>query len=152
MNADKGHAVEAEVPLFYEVFKACPLGIALENLEGQLLFVNPALCAMLGFSQEEMRNRQLRAGAIKNYQIEKRFKWNVVAHLPGYVSSHEYHHFGPNRMETHFPCLPCVPVADMRARKRIRFAIAAANVYLHHESLLLDSKSGHSRTLVSRLG
>jgi len=92
MNADKGQAVEAERSLFYEVFKACSLGIALENLEGQLLFVNPALCTMLGFSEDEMRNRhcfefsppedaandwalfeQLRAGSINNYQIEKRF-------------------------------------------------------------------------------
>jgi len=40
--------------LFYDAFKASPIGIALENLEGQPLFVNPALCSMLGFSEEEM--------------------------------------------------------------------------------------------------
>ena len=78
--------------LFYDAFKASPIGIALENLEGQPLFVNPALCAMLGFSEEEMRRKhcvdfsppedaakdwvlfeQLRAGSIDHYQIEKRF-------------------------------------------------------------------------------
>jgi PAS domain S-box-containing protein len=78
--------------LFYDAFKASPIGIALENLEGQPLFINPALCSMLGFSEEEIRSKhrvdfsppedaakdwvlfeQLRAGSIDHYQIEKRF-------------------------------------------------------------------------------
>jgi PAS domain S-box-containing protein len=78
--------------LFYDAFKASPIGIALENLEGQPLFVNPFFCAMLGFSEEELRNKhcvefsppedaekdwalfqQLRAGLIDHYQMEKRF-------------------------------------------------------------------------------
>src|ERR1700756_1370002 len=73
-------------------FKGSPLGIALEDLEGRPLFVNPALCSMLGFSEEEMRNKhcvefsppedaekdwalfeQLRAGSIDRYQLAKRF-------------------------------------------------------------------------------
>ena len=81
-----------DVQLFYDAFKASPIGIALENLEGQPLFVNPALCSMLGFSEEEMRRRhcvefsppedakkdwalfeQLRAGSIDHYHMEKRF-------------------------------------------------------------------------------
>lgn len=68
------------------------VGIALEDLEGRPLFANSALCSMLGFSEEEMRNKhcvefsppedaqkdsalfaQLRAGAINQYQLEKRF-------------------------------------------------------------------------------
>jgi len=78
--------------LFYEAFNACPIGIALENLEGQPIFVNPALCSMLGFSEEEMRSKhcvefsppedaekdwalfqQLCAGERDHYHIEKRF-------------------------------------------------------------------------------
>ena len=78
--------------LFYEAFKAMPIGVALENLEGQPLFVNQALCSMLGFSEEEMRQKhcvdfspgedaekdwalfqQLRAGAINHYSLDKRF-------------------------------------------------------------------------------
>ena len=78
--------------LFPNVFKASPIGIALEDLEGRPLFVNPALCSMLGFSEEEMRTKhcvefsppedaekdgalfeQLRAGSIDHYQLEKRF-------------------------------------------------------------------------------
>jgi PAS domain S-box-containing protein len=78
--------------LFYHVLNASPIGIAVENLEGQPLFANRFLCSMLGFSEEEMRSRhcvdfspfedaekdsvlfqQLRAGLIDRYQIEKRF-------------------------------------------------------------------------------
>jgi len=40
--------------LFCDAYKASPIGIALENLDDQPLFVNPALCSMLGFSEEEM--------------------------------------------------------------------------------------------------
>jgi PAS domain S-box-containing protein len=78
--------------LFYSAFQASPVGIALENMEGQPLFVSPALCSMLGFSEDEMRGKhcvefsppddaekdwalfqQLRAGLINRYQLEKRF-------------------------------------------------------------------------------
>jgi len=78
--------------LFYDAFKSSPIGIALENLEGQPLFVNPFFCSMLGFSEEEFRSKhcvdfsppedaekdwalfqQLRAGLIDHYQMEKRF-------------------------------------------------------------------------------
>jgi PAS domain S-box-containing protein len=78
--------------LFYDVFNTSPIGIAVENLEGQPLFVNPAFCSMLGFSEEEMCAKhcvqfsppedaekdwalfqQLRAGAIDRYQLEKRY-------------------------------------------------------------------------------
>lgn len=78
--------------LFLNAFNASPIGIALEDLEGRPLFANPALCSMLGFSEEEMRSKhcvefsppedarkdwvlfeQLRAGSIDHYQLEKRF-------------------------------------------------------------------------------
>jgi PAS domain S-box-containing protein len=78
--------------LFYDAFKASPIGIALEDLNGQPLFVNPALCDMLGFSEEEMRQKhcvdfsppedaqkdwalfqQLRAGAFDRYSLDKRY-------------------------------------------------------------------------------
>ena len=78
--------------LFRDVFNASPIGIAVENLEGQPLFVNPAFCSMLGFSEEELCSKhcvqfsppedaekdwdlfqQLRAGSINHYQLEKRY-------------------------------------------------------------------------------
>jgi PAS domain S-box-containing protein len=81
-----------DTQLFHDVFNASPIGIAVENLEGQPLFVNPAFCSFLGFSEEELRNKhcvdfspredaekdwalfqQLRAGSIDHYQLEKRY-------------------------------------------------------------------------------
>src|SRR5580704_15581673 len=81
-----------DTQLFHDVFYASPIGIAVENLEGQPLFVNPSFCSFLGFSEEELRNKhcvdfspredaekdwalfqQLRAGAIDHYQLEKRY-------------------------------------------------------------------------------
>jgi PAS domain S-box-containing protein len=81
-----------DMKLFHDVFNASPIGIAVENMEGQPLFVNPAFCSFLGFSEEELRNKhcvdfspredaekdwalfqQLRAGVIDRYQLEKRY-------------------------------------------------------------------------------
>src|ERR1700751_1967785 len=88
-------AVQTRTPdtqLFRDVFNASPIGIAVETLEGQPIFVNPALCSMLGLSEEELRNKhcvdfsppedaeqdwvlfqQLRAGSIDRYQLDKRY-------------------------------------------------------------------------------
>ena len=90
-------AVASETPtpdtqLFRDIFKASPIGIVVENLEGQPLFVNPAFCSMLGFTEGELRSKhcvdfsppedakkdwalfqQLRAGSIDHYQLEKRY-------------------------------------------------------------------------------
>jgi len=81
-----------DAQLFRDVFNASPVGIAVENLEGQPLFVNPAFCSMLGFNEAELRSKhcvqfsppedaekdwdlfqQLRAGSINHYQLEKRY-------------------------------------------------------------------------------
>jgi PAS domain S-box-containing protein len=81
-----------DTDLFGNAFRASPIGIALETFEGQPLFVNPALCSMLGFTEAELRNKhcedfsppedaqkdwalfqQLRAGSIDRYQLEKRY-------------------------------------------------------------------------------
>jgi PAS domain S-box-containing protein len=78
--------------LFRDSFRASPIGIAVETLDGQPVFVNPALCSMLGLTEEEMQKKhcvefsppedaekdwalfqQLRAHSIDQYQIEKRY-------------------------------------------------------------------------------
>ena len=90
--ADAAQSATSDTQLFRDVFNASPIGIAVENLEGQPLFVNPAFCSMLGFSEGELRGKhcvdfsppedaekdwalfqQLRAGAIDHYQLEKRY-------------------------------------------------------------------------------
>src|SRR5215467_9965102 len=85
-------ALRPDTQLYNDVFNASPIGIVVENLDGQPLFVNPAFCSMLGFSEDELRTKhcvdfsppedaqkdwalfqQLRAGAIDHYQLEKRY-------------------------------------------------------------------------------
>jgi PAS domain S-box-containing protein len=77
---------------FRALFHAAPVGIALEDSGGSLLFVNPSFCNMLGYSAEELRGKRctqlshpedvkiesllfkkLMAGEIPSYVIEKRF-------------------------------------------------------------------------------
>ena len=81
-----------DIRLFRDVFNASPIGIAVEDFDGQPLFINPAFCSFLGFSEAELRNKhcvdfsppedaqkdwvlfqQLRAGSIDHYQLEKRY-------------------------------------------------------------------------------
>jgi PAS domain S-box-containing protein len=90
--AETSQILPPDTQFFRDVFNASPIGIAVESLEGQLLFVNPAFCSMLGFSEEELCKRhcvefsppedaekdwalfqQLRAGSIDHYQLEKRY-------------------------------------------------------------------------------
>jgi len=78
--------------LFHDAFHASPIGIVVENFDGQPLFVNPAFCAMLGFTEDEVRSKhcvdfsppedaqkdwdlfqQMRSGSIDHYQLEKRY-------------------------------------------------------------------------------
>jgi len=86
------NAREASEQRFQALFEQTNLGIALEDLDGRILFANPALCDMLGYKQEEMQGtncdrfarpedsaedrdlfQQLRAGSIDSYRIEKRY-------------------------------------------------------------------------------
>jgi PAS domain S-box-containing protein len=78
--------------ILYDAFNASPIGIAVENLDGQPIFVNPTFCSLLGFSEDELRHKhcvdfsppedaqkdwalfqKLRAGSIDHYQLEKRY-------------------------------------------------------------------------------
>jgi PAS domain S-box-containing protein len=81
-----------EIQLLRDVFNTSPIGIAVENFDGQPLFVNPAFCSFLGFSEKELCHKyyvgfapnedgekdwglfqQLKAGSIDHYQLEKRY-------------------------------------------------------------------------------
>ncbi len=78
--------------LFRYLFEQASLGIAVEDLEGNLLLANPALCSMLGYTEAELCGmscsefaspedsqddwahfQQLRAGVIDHYSLEKRY-------------------------------------------------------------------------------
>lgn len=92
MEEGKAQALGVDDKLFYDAFRASPIGIALEDLQGRPLFVNPALCSILGFSEEELLNKrcvdfsppedarkdwalfqQLKAGSINHYSLDKRY-------------------------------------------------------------------------------
>lgn len=90
--AERAQPLTPDPQLFRNAFNASPIGIAIENLDGQPLFVNPAFCSLLGFSEQELQGKhcvqfsppedaekdwalfqQLRAGSIDHYQLEKRY-------------------------------------------------------------------------------
>jgi PAS domain S-box-containing protein len=78
--------------LFNYLITHASLGIAVEDLEGQLLLANPVLCSMLGYHEDELCGmhcsefansedseddlalfQRLSAGAIDRYSLEKRY-------------------------------------------------------------------------------
>jgi diguanylate cyclase (GGDEF)-like protein/PAS domain S-box-containing protein len=77
---------------FEQAFERAPIGMALVNLDGGFMRVNPALCAITGYDADQLvattfqaithpddldadlgYARQLLAGEIRQYQIEKRY-------------------------------------------------------------------------------
>jgi len=77
---------------FRSAFEHAPIGMALVDLNGGCLHVNPALCAILGYSAEELAGRafhdiahpddvdadvelfgRLLGGRVPSYQLEKRY-------------------------------------------------------------------------------
>ncbi|MEI9866633.1 MAG: PAS domain S-box protein [Limisphaerales bacterium] len=77
---------------FRRAFDDAPIGMALVNVDGRWLSVNPAICAMIGYSEGELLKtnfqsithpedletdlalmRQLLAGEIRDYKMEKRY-------------------------------------------------------------------------------
>jgi PAS domain S-box-containing protein len=92
LRKKSGEAERASELRFRYLFEQAPVGMALEDLEGRLLVVNPALCSMLGYSEQEMLALQcdqfadpedsandwklfqeLSVGLRESYQIEKRY-------------------------------------------------------------------------------
>ena len=78
--------------LFESAFHHAPIGMALVGLDGALLRVNPALCALIGYDEAFLlattfqaithpdniegdleRMARLRAGEIANYRVDKRY-------------------------------------------------------------------------------
>jgi PAS domain S-box-containing protein len=78
--------------LFRHLFEEASLGIAVEDINGTILHANPALCSLLGFSQDELRGmccsefahaedsqddsalfQKVRAGQIDRYSLDKRY-------------------------------------------------------------------------------
>ncbi|HEX5614154.1 MAG TPA: PAS domain S-box protein [Acidimicrobiia bacterium] len=77
---------------FRSAFESAPIGMALQDLDGRFLMVNRALCELLGYSPEELMDRngldlthpdhrdeqlamraRVQRGELSSYQLEKRF-------------------------------------------------------------------------------
>jgi PAS domain S-box-containing protein len=78
---------------FRALVEQAPVGVALESTEGEIFYVNPAFCRMLGYQEEELRRMrcsefthpddermemalfdELREGRRLAYQVDKRFR------------------------------------------------------------------------------
>lgn len=148
------HAALTPTPdtqLFRDVFEASPIGIAVENLDGQPLFVNPALCSILDFSAEELCSKhcvdfspavdaekdcalfqQLRAGSIDHYQLEKRYFRRDGSLVWGNLSI-SLLKGGPSP-------LVLAMVEDITDKKRSEAALLAANRTLETQKTALQSR------------
>jgi diguanylate cyclase (GGDEF)-like protein/PAS domain S-box-containing protein len=97
--------LERERELFSVAFEAGPIGVALVDLEGRYVRANEALCRLLGYSREELLElsisdvthpddfeadrrvtRELVAGEVDRFRLEKRFLQNGGATMWGSVS------------------------------------------------------------------
>lgn len=98
-------AKEESEERFRYLFAQASIGIALETMEGRILEVNPAFCAMLDYSAEELMSlrcdrishpddeltekalfEELRQGLRRSYRIEKRFFRKDGSQMWGQVS------------------------------------------------------------------
>ena len=85
-------AEEESEQRFRYLFEEAPIGIAIENVDGKILFANPALCSILGYDMNEIvgmnccqfsdadaegndwdQFQELRSGLADTYRVEKRY-------------------------------------------------------------------------------
>ncbi len=141
-------AKQASEQRFQAIFEQASLGIALEDLDGRILFANPALCAMMGYEQAELQRmscsqfandadsredrrlfQKLREGSIDGYQIEKRYAKPDGKEMWGNL------HVSRLRALPGEPSRVIAMVEDVTERK-------AANARLEHIQLELQKLTG----------
>jgi PAS domain S-box-containing protein len=140
-----------EGELFHDSFGASPIGIAVETLEGQPIFVNPALCSILGFTEAELRSKhcqdfsppedslkdwalfqQLRAGTIHHYQLEKRYFRGDGSLIWGRLSL--------SLLNGHASPFVLAMVEDITEQKTAEHSLLALNRALKEQTALLQSR------------
>ena len=75
---------------FRTSFANAAVGIAIVDLVGRLMEVNPALCRLTGYSAEELAAMGFGLAAEGGEQNE--FSSLVAGEIPGYVVERRYHH------------------------------------------------------------
>jgi PAS domain S-box-containing protein len=148
--------------LFHYLFEQASLGIAVEDLEGKLLLANPALCSMLGYSEDELCGmncsqfanpkdshddwalfQYLSAGVIDKYSLEKRYVRKDGAQLWGRLNVSLWRN-GDGGSPVVFAFVEDITErkrseeALRKSEERFRLAAQAAKMYAYEWDVLTD--------------
>lgn len=148
---------------FRYVFEEAPIGIALEGRDGGILFANPTLCSMLGYSADELRGRhcaeltepedeekeavlfrQLLDESLEHYTMDKRFIRKDGSRAWGRV------HISLLKNATGSPPLVIGMVEDVTERKRAAQELEVAQEELQRLTHRLIEVQDNERRLISR--
>ena len=161
--------------LFHYLFEQASLGIAVEDLEGKLLLANPALCSMLGYSEDELCGmncsqfanpedshddwalfQYLSAGVIDKYSLEKRYVRKHGGQLWGRLNVSLWRN-GDGGSPVVFAFVEDITErkrseeALHKSEERFRLAAQAAKMYAYEWDVLTD-KIVRSEEYVNLLG
>jgi PAS domain S-box-containing protein len=148
---------------FRYVFEEAPIGIALEGSDGGILYANPTLCSMLGYSPDELRGlrcaeltepedkkkeavlfRQLMDESVDHYAMEKRFIRKDGSRAWGRV------HVSLLKNVTGSPPLVIGMVEDVTERKKAAQELEVAQEELQRLTHRLIEVQDNERRLISR--
>jgi PAS domain S-box-containing protein len=148
---------------FRYLFAQASIGIAIETIEGRILDVNPAFCAMIGYSLDELRSlncsrishpddekleevlfEELRRGIRASYRIEKRFFQKDGSQMWGLVSV--------SLLDTNHGTAPLViaMVTDVTAQKASKASLEQRDQELQQLARRLIEAQEEERCRISR--
>jgi PAS domain S-box-containing protein len=150
---------------FRWLFQNAPIGVGIENLAGDLLFVNPALCSMLGYAETELLGirfldllareingeddlmlQRLHDGLVAQYRTEKQFIRNNGTRFWGRV---DVALFGNESEEGHPPLLIKM-VEDITEQKHADDELLKARTELEQLAEHLIKAQEEERHRISR--
>jgi len=148
---------------FRHVFEEAPIGIALEDGSGGILYSNPSLCSMLGYSPDELRGRrfaeltepeavkkkaalfqQLMDESVEHYTMDERFVRKDGSRVWGRVN------LALLKNVTGSPPLVIGMVEDITERKKAAQELEAAQAELQRLTHRLIEVQDNERRLISR--
>ena len=164
LNGKQAHEARSQSEeRFQQLFEEASIGMALEDLEGRLLFVNPALCSMLGYSREEMGTmrctqfsepedepedwalfQKLTAGQLSAYHIEKRYLRKDGSRVWGRL------HVSLLKASPSDAPLVIAMVADITERKTAEEDLRSAKTELQHLAAQLIRAQEEEKQRIAR--
>lgn len=148
---------------FHHVFEEAPIGIAVEDSGGGILYSNPALCSMLGYTPEELRGRhcaeltetedetketvlfqQLLDESVEHYTMDKRFLRRDGSQVWGRVNVALLKNLSGN------PPLVIGMVEDITEKKKSAQDLELAQAELQRLTHRLIEVQDDERRLISR--